>query len=75
MPNGRNLCDEEGNEHMLVLPSAEVRDSLGTLAVHVLAARENIAQMEYEEMLSKLYEIVCGLHDAFDKERPRSMPL
>ena len=75
MPNGRNLCNEEGNEHMLVLPSAEVRDSLGTLAVQVLAAREDIAQMDYEVMLSKLYQIVCDLHDAFDKERTRSMPL
>ena len=74
MPNSRTFCNEEGNEYALVLPSAEVRDSLGTLAVQVLVARENLADMDYCEMVSKLYEIVCELHDAYDKERVRSMP-
>ena len=75
MGNSRTFCNEEGNEHALVLPSAEVRDSLGTLAVQVLAARENLADMDYCEMLSKLYGIVCELHSAYDEERARSMPL
>lgn len=75
MPNYRALCNEEGNEHLLVLPSAEVRDSLGALAVQILSARENIAEMDYCQMLSKLYTIVCDLHKAYEQEWPRSMPL
>ncbi len=75
MPNSRSFCDEEGNEHALVPPVVEVRDSLGVLAVHVLAAKENLANMDYCEMLSKLYDIVCDLHKAYDEEHVRSMPL
>lgn len=75
MTNSRAFCNEDGNEHALVAPSVEVRDSLGVLAIQILAARENIAEMDYCEMLSKLYNIVCDLHDAYDKERVRSMPL
>lgn len=75
MPNTHEFCAQEGNEYALLLPSVVVRDSLGSLAVQVLAAREDIAQMDYCEMVSKLYEIVTDLQNAYDKERPRSMPL
>lgn len=73
--SSRAFCNEEGNEHALVFPSVEVRDSLGALAVQVLAARENLADMDYCEMVSKLYDIVCELHRAYEQERTRSMPL
>lgn len=73
--NSREFCNEKGNEHALVSPAAEVRDNLGTLAVQVLAAREDISKMDSCEMVKKLYEIVCDLHEAYDKERERSMPV
>lgn len=75
MPNTRAFCDSESDGSALVLPSVEVRDSLGALAVQVLATRENLANMDYCEMVSKLYAIVCDLHSAYDQERVRSMPL
>lgn len=75
MPNTHEFCAQEGNEHTLIPPSTVVRDSLGSLAVQVLAARRDIAQMDYCEMVSELYEIVTDLQNAYDKERPRSMPL
>lgn len=44
--NSRNFLNESGErDHALVPQIVEVRDSLGTLAVHVLAARENLSDM------------------------------
>ena len=69
MPNTRSFCDQENHEHALVPPIVEVRDNLGALAVHVLSAKEDLAKMDYEEMIHKLYDITCELHEAYDKER------
>lgn len=69
MPNTRSFCDQENYEHALVPPIVEVRDNLGALAVHVLSAKEDLARMDYEEMIHKLYDITCELHKAYDKER------
>lgn len=68
MLSSREFCNQDGNQHALVSVDAEVRDSLGTLAVQVLAARENLAEMNYNEMISELYDIVKDLHDAFEYE-------
>lgn len=66
----RNLCNEsDENDHILVPQIVEVRDNLGVLAVQVLAARENLAEMPYDTMLQKLYEIVDDLHTAYDRNR------
>ena len=62
MPNTRSFCDLEDNEHALV-------PHLGTLAVQVLAAKEDLSTMDYREMLHKLYDITCDLHKAYDSER------
>ena len=70
MPNSRAFCDQEGNEHALVPPIVEVRDNLGTLAVQVLAAREDLSKLSYREMLDKLYQIVEDLHAEYDQGRP-----
>lgn len=70
MPNSRAFCDQEGNEHALVPPIVEVRDNLGTLAVQVLAAREDLSKLSYREMLDKLYQIVEDLHAEYDQNRP-----
>ena len=69
MPNTRRFCDEAHNEHALVPPIVEVRDNLGALAVQVLSARHDLAEMAYADMLREFYDIVCELHTAYDKER------
>ena len=57
MPNTRAFCDQQGNEHALVPPIVDVRDNLGALAVQVLAAKEDLANMDYCEMIRKLYDV------------------
>lgn len=73
--SSREFCNQKGNECALVLPSVGVRDSLGTLAVQTLAAKENLANMDYCEILSRLYDIVEDLHRAYEEESVRSMQL
>lgn len=63
------LNESADNDHAMVPQIVEVRDSLGTLAVQVLAARENLRDMPYDVMLKKLYEIVDDLHTAYDRNR------
>lgn len=69
MPNTRSFCDQENNDHALVPSIVDVRDNLGVLAVHVLSAKEDLANMDYETMVHKLYDITCELHAAYDRER------
>lgn len=71
MPNSRELCNQEGQEHALVPPIVEVRDSLGSLAVQILAAREDLSKLDCPTMIHELYGICCDLHAAYDKERTR----
>lgn len=73
MPNTRSFCDQENNEHALVPPIVDVRDNLGVLAVHVLSAKEDLSQMDYETIIHKLYDVTCELHTAYDKERANIM--
>lgn len=68
MPNTRSFCDQENHEHVLVPPIVDVRDNLASLAVHVLSAREDLAKMDYGEMIHKLYDITRELHETYDKE-------
>jgi hypothetical protein len=60
----------EGNEHALVPPIVDVRDNLGTLAVQVLAAREDLSKLSNDEMLDKLTAIVVELHSAYGSKAP-----
>ena len=71
MPNTRAFCNQDDNAGALVPQLVEVRDSLGFLAVQVLAARENLATMDYTEMLNKLYQIVDDLHTEYDRRKDR----
>ena len=71
MPNTRSFCDQEDHEHALVPPIVDVRDNLGVLAVRVLSAIEDLTKMDYCTMISKLYDITCELHQAYDEERER----
>lgn len=67
----RAFCDQEGNEHTLVPPIVEVRDNLGSLAVQILVAKENLAKTDYCELIHKLYDITVELHQAYNDERDR----
>ncbi len=71
MANTRAFCDRENHEHALVPPIVDVRDNLGVLAVHVLSTKEDLAKMDYETMVRKLYDITCELHTAYGRERAR----
>lgn len=57
----------ENNDHALRSQKIVLRDSLGTLAVQILASRRDISHMNYDEMLSELYGIINDLHHAYDK--------
>lgn len=48
-------------------PKIVLRDSLGTLAVQILATREDIANMKYDVMLQKLFSIIKELKDTYHK--------
>jgi hypothetical protein len=70
MPSSRDFLNESAeHDHALVPVITELRDSLGALAVQVLAARENLATLSYEEMLQKLHPIIEELHRAYDRTR------
>lgn len=49
-----------------------VKESIGYLAVQVLAAKYDLSTISYEEMLKKLWEIVDDLQVAVDDTLPRS---
>ena len=68
MAKTRAFCDMEGNDHALVPPAIEVRDNLGVLAVHVLAAKEDLSALSYGEMLEKLHQIVEELHTEYGRK-------
>lgn len=70
MSNTRAFCDQEGNEHALVLPIVDLRDNLGNLAVQILAAREDLSSLTYGEMLNELLQIVSELHKEFMRNPP-----
>ena len=67
MANSREFLNSSVEHgHALVPVDIELRDSLGVLAVHVLAARENLAKLSSEDMLRKLHDIIHELHEAYD---------
>lgn len=63
--NLRDFSNQEEHEHVLVPPAMDVRDNLGNLAVQVLAAKHDIANMSSSEIVEKLLDIVCDLHSAY----------
>ena len=52
----------ENNDHALRPQQIVLRDSLGSLAVQILAAKEDLSQMSDSEMMDKLYKIIDDLH-------------
>lgn len=71
--NTREFCSENGNDHAIISPKVELRDSLGFLAVHILAARKNLAveNLNLDETLCELYYIIAELHSQYDDTRSR----
>ena len=63
--NTRQFCDQPGNDHALVPQIVELRDNLGTLAVHVLASRHDLSKLSYREMLVELSRIIDDLHSEY----------
>ncbi|GEM_PF-1625338 len=55
----------ENEEQALRNPNIVLRDSLGTLAVQILCAKENIAELRYDVLLRKLHTIISELHTAY----------
>ena len=63
--NTREFVNRDEFGSSLVSPEAETRDSLGMLAVQVLAARYDLKTMDYKTMVIKLHEIIVELHQAY----------
>lgn len=57
----------ENNDQALRQQNIVVRDSLGSLAIHVLESREDLSKMSYDDMLRKLYQIVDELHETYQR--------
>ena len=49
-----------------------IKESIGYLAVQVLAAKYDLSTMSYEEMLHELWNIIVDLQAAADDTLPRS---
>ena len=64
MENIANFFEE--NEQALRKPNIVLRDSLGTLAVQILASRPNFSSMSNRQMLCELHKIICDLHSEYD---------
>nr|DAW23508.1 MAG TPA: hypothetical protein [Caudoviricetes sp.] len=58
---------DPNNHTSLDMPIFVLRDNLGSLAVQVLAAKCDLSQMSYDDMLTELLEIIKELHLAYDR--------
>lgn len=47
-------------------PIFVLRDSLGTLAVQVLASKHDLSTMHYDDMVRELLDIITDLHESYD---------
>ena len=57
----------ENEEQALRRPVIVLRDSLGALAIQILSEKEDIANLQYNVLLSKLNEIISELNDAYER--------
>lgn len=53
------------NDHALRPVNIVLRDSLGSLAVQILAARSDFGTMSDSQKIRKLHKIISDLHDAY----------
>ena len=61
----RNFYDD--NEQALRHPKIDLRDNIGILAIEILKAKENIADLSYDEIMRKTLDIIEELHEIYDK--------
>ncbi|WP_196603457.1 hypothetical protein [Pectinatus haikarae] len=43
-----------------------VKDNIGTLAIHILNSKRDLAKMSYSEILRELSNIICDLQAEID---------
>lgn len=55
------------NDHALQDTHIVLRDSLGALAVQILASRHDLSEMDYSDMLDELQTIISDLHQAYGR--------
>ncbi len=56
----------ENNDHALRTPNIVLRDSLGTLAIHLLSSREDITKLDQDNLLRKLHIIISELQHTYE---------
>lgn len=56
------------NSHALQMVNVVTRDSLGTLAVSILASKVDLSKVtDYDELVQQLYDIIDELHQSYDR--------
>ncbi len=61
-----NFYDQ--NSQALQMVNVVTRDSLGTLAVSILASKVDLSKVtDYDELVQQLYDIIDELHQSYDR--------
>ena len=56
------------NSQALQKVNVVTRDSLGTLAVSILASKVDLAKVsDYDDLVRRLYDIIDELHESYDR--------
>lgn len=56
------------NDQALKMPNIVTRDSLGTLAVKILSAKNDLSTItdaDYNDLVRQLYDIICNLDESY----------
>lgn len=63
-----NFAFYDENSQSLQAVNVVTRDSLGTLAVQILASRVDLSKVtDYDELVRQLYDIVDELHESYHR--------
>ena len=52
---------------LYAIQKIDLRDNIGILAIEILKAKENIADLSYDEIMRKTLDIIEELHEIYDK--------
>ena len=58
---------DDDNEQALRRPKIDLRDNIGVLAIEILKAKENIADLSNYEIMNKTLDIIQDLHKIYDE--------
>lgn len=58
---------DDDNEQALRHPKIDLRDNIGVLAIEILKAKENIADLSNYEIMNKTLDIIQDLHKIYDE--------